>query len=286
MRAFLATAVLSLIASCASPPAGGAPVSLQDARSPADLAAVLESVASRSDAEACVARARIYSRLRQLDGARAPMLRAKGDAADVEVLSQPSSDDLKAESAGRVTRHFLERAREAPAAGSPWQGATSAPLRRFVLLGVASTFAELSDRDLRAEALEALAAASTELAEHDSVNPEIRREWQARAREASIRSSILRAAEDEGEAGAEARKFCESGIGRHLDEATRWADRGTAERAARGDPGRILESCLAALSHFGLARECLVSPTPAQEHALTAMEIVVRSLNDLMSRQP
>ena len=221
-----------------------------------------------------------------MEGADAPILLARGDAADIDLMSRACPEDLKAESAERLARHFLERARRPARAGLTFPGPYAPLLRRFVLLTVASSFAEYAPRDVKAGSLEELARVSEALAATEGMKPQIRKEWESRAKACSIGASVVRAAEEKGDVTAEARRFCEVDLGRHLDEATRAADRGTAERAARGDAGRILDSCLVALAHYALAGECLVTPTPAQEHALSGMEIVMHSLCDLLAREP
>jgi hypothetical protein len=282
-----AAAVLWASVSCQTTPVGGQAVDLRQAKSPQELTALLDSIASRSDAEACLARARIYARLRELDGTEAMILLARGDAADVDLLSRAAPEDLKAESAERLARHFLERARRRPSgAGSPFQGPLGARARRFTLLTIASTFAEYAPRDLRAGVLEELSTSAGELAADEAIRPEVRRELEKRSKAASLAAAVVRAAEDLGEVTPEARRFAEVDVTRHLDEATRAADQGTREKAARGDPGRIIESYVAALAHYLVARECLVAPTPAQEHALSGMEIVVHSICELLSREP
>ena len=272
--------------SCGTPRRGGEEVDLQQARTPQELTAILESIASRQDAEACVARARIFARLRELEGGDASILVARGDAADVELLSRAAPEELKAESAERLACHFLERARKPPGAGSPFQGPFSPLVRRFMLLTIAASFAEYGPRDLKAGALEELSRAAEALSSAEGMKPAIQREWQARAKACSIGAAVVRAAEEKGEVTSESRRFCEVDLGRHLDEGTRAADRATLEKAARGDEGRILDSCIAALAHYTVARECLVTPTPAQEHALSGMEIVVHSLCEMLSREP
>jgi hypothetical protein len=275
-----------LLISCGTPPSTGAPVSLEKARTPGELAALLDSLGSRTDAEACVGRARICARLRHLEGKEAVILRTRGDAADVDVLSQAAPDDLKAESAGRLARHFLERAAEPPQENSPFQGAPGTLLRRFVLLSVASTFAEYAPQILHAEILDGVGAVADEMAAIDKMRPELQKDLRNRAKAAALQAAILRAAEDRGEVPLEARKFAEVDLSRHLDEATRSADRATSEKAARGDVGRIQELYLAALTHYVVARECMISPTPAQEHTLSGMEIVVRGLCELLRAEP
>ncbi len=275
-----------LVASCASPGRGGESIDLASAKTPQELTAILESIGPRRDAEACAARARIFARLREMEGADAPILLARGDEADVDLLSRAAPEDLKAESAERLARHFVERARRPAGAGSPFQGSIALLIRRFTLLTVASSFAEYAPRDLKAGALEELARAADALASAEGTKPAVQREWRARSKACSIGAAVVRAAEEKGEVTPESRRFCEVDFARHLDEGTRAADRGTTEKAARGDPGRILDSYLIALAHYTVARECLVTPTPAQEHALSGMEIVVHSLCDLLCREP
>jgi hypothetical protein len=48
----------------------------------------------------------------------------------------------------------------------------------------------------------------------------------------------------------------------------------------------VLNWYLLALAHYGVVRETVTELTPAQEHALDAQEIVVRSLCDLLCREP
>lgn len=279
-------ASLALGTSCMPSTGRAEPVPVQEARTPEDLSGLLESIAGRSDAEACLARARIYARLRELDGVDAPILRAKGDAADIDVLSQPSGEDLKEESADRLARHFLERAKSGGGAGSPFRGAPAKALHRFVLLTVAAYFGEYASRGVHADALDGLSETADELAGMEELQPEVRKDWHVRGKTYALRADDLRAAEEKDDVTPEARKFCEIALGRHLDEATRAADRGTAEKAGRGDAGRALQSYLMALAHYTLARECLVSPTPAQAHALSGMEIVARSVCELICREP
>lgn len=277
--------LLALAAACAPQGRRETPVPLQDAHTADDLSSLLTEIANRTDVEACAARARIYARLRELDGGGATMLRAKGDASDVDVLSQPAGEDLKAESAGRLARHFIERARTG-SGGTPFQGAAASALRRFVLFTVAAYFGEYASVQIHAEALDGLADAAEELSGMETLKEGIRKDWHVRSKTYGLRADDLRAAEERSEIAPEARKFCEISLGRHLDEATRFADRGTTEKAGRGDAGRALESYLTALAHYALARECLVSPTPAQEHALSGMEIVARSVSELIGREP
>jgi hypothetical protein len=271
-------------AACGTPPPAGEPVPLKEARTPEQLSAILESISSRRDAEAGAARARIYARLREFGGTNALVWRTKGDAADVDVLSQPAPPELKAESAARVAQHFLERAKVG--GGAPFKGAHAEALRRFIFLGVAERFAEYASSKIHAEILERLSAACERLSEVEGVSPDLRREWTARSKGYGLQANELLAAEEKNEVSAETRKFCEADLARHLEEATRAADRGTTEKAARGDAARVLEYYLLSLTHFALARECIVDPTPAQDHALAGMEIVAQSLANLLRREP
>ena len=124
------------------------------------------------------------------------------------------------------------------------------------------------------------------LALKEDLHPDIRKEWDVQSKAFRKRVDDLRATRERGEVAPETRKFCEADLGRHLEEATRAADRGTAEKAARGDAARILQWYLVSLAHFSLAHECLVDPTPAQEHALAGIEIVAQSLCNLIRREP
>ncbi len=286
LTSFATAAWLALGASCMTSGGRVEPIPVQGARTPEDLSGLLESIAGRTDAEACLARARIYARLRELDGADAPILRTKGDAADIDVLSQAAGEDLKGESAGRLARHFLERAKSGGGTGSPFRGAPAKALHRFVLLTVAAYFGEYASREVHADALDGLSETAGELAGMEELRPEITKDWHLRAKTYALRADDLRGSEEQDAVTPEARKFCEIALGRHLDEATRAADRGTAEKAGRGDAGRALQSYLMALAHYTLARECLVSPTPAQGHALSGMEIVARSVCELIGREP
>jgi hypothetical protein len=270
---------------CESGPPAGKPVSLKEAHTPEALSAVLESIAARKDAEACAARARIYARLRDFGGTNSLVWRAKGDAADIDVLSQPAPPEMKAESAGRLAKHFLERAKGG-GAGALFKGAHAEELRRFVLLSVAVRFGEYAVAGAHAEALEDLAVTAEKLAESEDLRPEVRKEWSARSKAFGLEANELRAAEEKNEVTSETRKFCEADLARHLEEATRAADRAPSEKAGRGDAGRVMEGYLSSLAHFSLARESIVDPTPAQEHALSGMEIVAQSLGNLIRREP
>jgi hypothetical protein len=81
-------------------------------------------------------------------------------------------------------------------------------------------------------------------------------------------------------------KFCDADLTRHLEEGTRAVDLGTREKADRANLDEILHWYLMALAHYGVVRETVTDLTPAQEHVLAAQEIVVRSLCDLLCREP
>ncbi|HVE39232.1 MAG TPA: hypothetical protein VNM14_05045, partial [Planctomycetota bacterium] len=84
-RRGLVAPLLALLLSCSSGPETGPAVSLESARTPAQLRSLLDSIASRSDLEAMMGRARIYNRLRELESAGSPTLLALADAADIDV---------------------------------------------------------------------------------------------------------------------------------------------------------------------------------------------------------
>ncbi len=92
-------------------------------KTPEELRALMDNISPRTDSEANVARARVYSLLRELEGANSPTLLSRGDAADVEVLSHSSSDSARMESAGRLSKHFRERAENPVLSRSEFPGA-------------------------------------------------------------------------------------------------------------------------------------------------------------------
>ena len=94
------------------------------------------------------------------------------------------------------------------------------------------------------------------------------------------------AAGDPIEPSVDARKFCESEPSRHIEEGTRSADLGTREKASRSEMDIVVQWYVLTLAHYGVVRETAVEPTPAQEHALAGQEIIVRSLCDLICREP
>lgn len=252
----------------------------------ADLRELLNEIAHRSDVAASLERARAYARLRELgEGPEADLL-SRGDAADLAVLSQPAGVELKRESAARLSRHFRERASKPGLARSTFQGPLATELRRFVFDTAASYFGEVASRREQAQALEMMAAVAGELADHAALKPEMRDRWHQRARLYALRA-VDRASGGDGapEPSADALKFCEFEGTRRLEEATRCADYGTREKAARGDPERALEWYLLSLCHFVVVREVVATPTPAQAHALAAQDIVVRCLSELLCRE-
>lgn len=264
---------LALLASCWGGGQKIPPVTLDDAPTAVELRRKLEEIASRSDHEASIGRARIYDRLRRLAAADPSDLLARGDAADVELLSQPAPPEYKAESARRLSAHFLERAADPGLRRGEFPGPLGEAIYPFVLLSVATTFAEYAGEP--GEALEALGKAAEALAAREDLRAEFRTVFRERARRAAPGSP------DTGPS-VEARKFSEYALARHLEEGTRAADYGTREKVARGDGRRVLDWYLEALSHFAAARECLAEATPAQLNALAAQGVVVRSLTDLL----
>jgi hypothetical protein len=261
-------------------------VSLEGAKTPEQLRALLASLAERNDIEAMMARARIYGRLRESESAGSPTLLALGDAADIDVLSHGGSPAYKAESAGRLAAHFRERAENPVLSRSAFPGHLGEPLRKIVLLTIASFFGESASRKEAALSLEKFAAAANAFADREALSPEAVRLWRKRSGAASSRASELGYGSEPLEPSVDARKFSEYETGRHLEEGTRAADLGTREKAARAEMEGVLQWYLLALAHYGVVRETVGTPTPAEEHALAAQEIVVRSLCDLLCREP
>jgi hypothetical protein len=251
-----------------------------------DLRSLLQSISPRADLEAALGRARVCDRLRELGEPDAAELLARGDAANVQLLSQPAPPEVKAEAAGRLSRHFRERA-EAPALRrSSIQGPWGEPLHRFLLLLVASWFGEYLPVPESAETLDRLAQAARGLAEIEALRPQGRRHWEEFSSRAARRGEEARGREGPPEPSAAARKFCECSLDRHLEEATRAADAATREKVARGDEDRIIEGYLTAIAHFVAVQECLADPGPTQRDALAALEVVLRSFSDMLSREP
>jgi hypothetical protein len=277
---------LALLISCSSGPEVPPAVSLEGARTPEQLRAVLDSICSRTDVEAMIARARVYDRLRAEEPAGSPTLLALGDAADIEVLSHGGTASHKAEAAGRIASHFRERAENPGLSRSAFPGHLGESLRKVVLLKIASYFGEASSKQEAILSLDKFAAAASDFADKEALSPEAIRLWRKRAGAASARAIEVGQGADPPEQSVDVRIFCEAESGRHLEEATRAADLGAREKAARAEMESVLQWYLLALAHYGLVRESTAQLTPAQEHALAAQEIVVRSLCDLICREP
>lgn len=261
-------------------------VPLETARTPEQLRAVLDSICSRTDVEAMIARGRIYDRLRAEEPSGSPTLLQLGDSADIEVLSRGATVPAKAESAGRLAAHFRERAENPVLSRSSFPGHLGEPLRRIVLLTISCFFGEASSRREFGLSLERLSAATREFADREPLSPEAVKVWKKRSAAAEARARLLGEGVEPFEPSVEARSFCEADLARHLEEGTRAADLGTREKAARADAEGVLQWYVLALAHYGLVRETVSDLTPAQEHALAAQEIVVRSLCDLICREP
>lgn len=251
---------------------------------PDELRVLIGELEARRDPAACLERARAYERLRTLKAGDEAELLRRGDAADLEVLGQPSPAPMKTEAASRLSRHFRERARSGGLGRSTFRGPLGDLLRAFVYETVSAYFGEVASAREHAAALERMAATAQELADHASLRPDGRDRWHARARLYALRA-VERSGAATAPPGADALKYSELDLSRRLEEATRCADYGTREKASRGDPERALEWYLLSLCHFELAREVLETPTPAQEHALAAREIVIRSLAELLCRE-
>lgn len=282
----LTAAVLALCVSCTSGPAKAPPVSLDRAKTPEQLRAVLDSIRDRSDVEAMMARARIYNRLRDMEKTGSPTLLALGDGSDIDALSHGAPLQLKVESCARLAVHFRERAENPVLSRSSFPGHLGEPLRRIVLLTIACEFAEMASRREFVLTLEKLASATLSFADGEALSPEGVKLWRKRASAATARAAELGGGEEPLEASVEARSFCESELQRHLEEGTRASDLGTREKANRGEVEGILQWYVLALAHYGVVRETVLELSPAQEHGLAAQEIVVRSLCDLICREP
>jgi hypothetical protein len=256
------------------------------ARTPEELRILLDSICSRTDIEAVVARARIYARLRELEGSSSPTLLAQGDAADMDVLSHGGSDEAKAESAGRLSRHFRERAENPVLSRSAFPGPMGEPLRRLILLTIASYYGERASRADWAAALYRLSATTLEIASKPGLSKESVALLRKQAAAHRARAAALTEGEGPVEPGPDALKFGDADQSRHLEEGTRASDLGTREKADRADLEGVVHWYLLALAHFGVVRETVMDLTTAQEHVLGAQEIVVRSLCDLLCREP
>ena len=150
---------------------------------------------------------------------------------------------------------------------------------------ISAYFGEVASAAEHAAALERMAATAQELADHASLRPDGRDRWHARARLYALRAVERVSGGGPSDPAPDALKFCEVDLARRLEEATRCADYGTREKASRGDPERALEWYLLSLCHFGVAREVLDRPSPAQDHALAARDVVVRCLSELLCRE-
>jgi hypothetical protein len=279
-------ALLALLTSCATGPQAAPPVSLESARTPEELRALLDSICSRTDFEAMLGRARVYARLQELERSNSPTLLALGDAADLDVLSHASTEAAKMEAAARLSTHFVRRAEEPILSRSSFPGELGESLRRVVLLSIATFYGEIGSRRSEIAAQEKLASVYRELARQPSLSPDSVLQLQKRAEAARARVSELASSEGNLAPSPDTLKFCDADLSRHLEEGTRAADLGTREKADRANLDDVLHWYLMALAHYGVVRETVAELTPAQEHVLAAQEIVVRSLCDLLCREP
>jgi hypothetical protein len=282
----LAVPFLALFMSCGGGPDTAPAVPLDAAKTPRELRELLDSISSRTDVEAMIGRARIYNRLHEEDKTGSVTLLALGDAADIDVLSHGAPTPLKAESAARLAAHFRDRAENPALSRSLFPGHLGEPLRRIVLLTIAASFAESASRGELVLSLEKLSSAGLAFAEREALSAEAVRLWRKRSGAASARAAELGRGQEPVEPSVDARKFCEYEPARHLEEGTRAADLGTREKANRGETEGVLQWYLLALAHYGVVRETAAELSPAQEHALAAQEIVVRSLCDILCREP
>jgi hypothetical protein len=248
-----------------------------------ELRARLESMAGREDPDANLERARIHAQLRKLGEASAL---ARGDEADVKVLAGPARGEQKAESVRRLADHFLERAERPALCRSSFGGPLGDLLRRYSMVLLASRFSEYAGKDGHAGAIERLAALAAEFGDLEALKADARERWQKRSRTYLLRASDLRTKPAPPVPSPETLKFCEYSVSRHLEESTRAMDFGTREKAARGEPDRILEWYLLALEHLVVARECLDEPSEVERQALAALEVVARHLTLELVREP
>jgi hypothetical protein len=255
------------------------PVELGHARTAEELRGLLDSICSRTDIEAMIARARIYARLREEDGGASPTLLAQGDAADLEVLSHGAPELVRAESAGRLSRHFRERAENPVLSRSAFPGPLGEPLRRLVLFTIAAFYGESASKGELVASLGQLSSATLDFATKPSLSPKL-------AQTEKDRAAGLVVLEGPLEAGVDALKFGDADQARHLEEGTRAADLGTREKANRADLEGVVHWYVLALAHYGVVRETLTDLSGSQEHILGAQEVVVRSLCDLLTREP
>jgi hypothetical protein len=262
------------------------PVELGRARTPEQLRAVLDSICSRTDIEAMIARARVYARLRELEGTVSPTLLAQGDAADLDVMSHGASEAAKAESAGRLSRHFRDRAENPVLSQSAFPGPLGESLRRIVLLTISSFYGESASRSELAASLDQLASATLEFAAKPGLAPESVKLFHKLAAVQRARATDVAAGQGPVDASADVLKFGDADQPRHLEEGTRAADLGTREKADRADLEGVVHWYILALAHYGVVRETVTDLSTPQEHVLGAQEIVVRSLCDLLCREP
>lgn len=273
---------LLVLASCASGTPQPRPIPLDGTESPEELRRVLRSLEGRADSEAWICRARVHERLRDADPSEAALHLARGDAADLEVLAGEGGPVLKGEAARRLQRHFRERADSPERCRLTFEGILGPPLRRYVMLTAAAFFCEYGSGGACAASIRLQAEAAEALAGSEALRPDCRSRWRERARALTARAEQPPA---DGGTGPEARRFCEDGAVRHLEEAQRAADAGTREKAARGKPEKVAEWYLRALTHYALAGECLGEPAAGRIHAFDGMGIVVRSLSHLLCRE-
>ena len=276
----------AILMSCAGGPAVAPEVKLDAAGTPQQLRELLESIRERTDVEAMLGRARIYNRLRELENSASPTLLAMGDASDVDVLSHGGTAQAKAESAARLAGHFRDRAENALLSRSSFPGHLGEPMRRIVLLTVAAFFGEMASGKEMALSFEKLAGASMDFAEREALSPDAVKLWRKRTAAISARVQELASGVAPLEPSVDARNFCESEPSRHIEEGTRAADLGTREKASRSEMEVVVQWYVLALAHYALVRETAVELTPAQAHALAGQEIIVRSLCDLICREP
>jgi len=281
-RRGLVAPILALLISCHGGPERLPPVDVDHVRTPEEVRGLLDSLCSRSDIEAMIARARLYAKLRELEGTVSPTLLAQGDAADLDVMSHGGSDAAKQESAGRLARHFRERADNPTLSRSAFPGAMGESLRRLILLTIAAYYGERSSRSEWRESLDRLSSATLDFSSKPGLSKESVALFRKQAAAQRARAAQLSVPEVPAEAGPDALKFGDADQARHLEEGTRAADLGTREKADRADLEGVIHWYILALAHYGVVRETVADLTTAQDHALGAQEIVVRSLCDLL----
>jgi hypothetical protein len=277
---------VALLFSCSSGPDPVPAVPLEHARTAPQLQAVLESIRGRTDVEASLARGRIYDRLRDLEGRGSPTLLAEGDLADMNVLSHGGSPEAKLESAGRLARHFRERAKNPVLSRSSFPGHLGEPLRQLVLATVATFFGDCATREERITALREQARAMQDFAGREPLSPDAVKILRDRAIALAAQADCVENESTAPDVSGDVRSFCEAEPTRHLEDGTRAADLGTREKADRANLADVLQWYLLALSHYAVVRETVSDLSPAQENALAAQDVVVRSLCDLVCREP